>query len=119
MTSDSRAHAALRSFNRFRRDGVAVLAGLAGFTIRVCAADVGAPLQAPLKTIVVTSERPPVSVPDTEVKEQLEAAMRSDPFFTTNISLSRLRMGSSRCMGLFSTNGIFELQSASPGKFPV
>lgn len=65
--------------NGFSRDGILMLSALAGCAVSVFAADAASPPDSNLKSIVVTGKR--LSVPDTEVKEQVETAMRSDPYF--------------------------------------
>jgi hypothetical protein len=67
----------------------AILSCLAWCAIPVSAAEVGVPPKNDLDSIVVTGRRLSVVVPDADVKERVESAMRSDPFFTTNISPSR------------------------------
>jgi hypothetical protein len=71
---------AARPRKRYWRSAVELLAGLAYCALPVFAADVVP--QTPdtkLNTVVVTGTRP--TVPDAEVKEQVETAMRSDPYF--------------------------------------
>jgi hypothetical protein len=79
MTTDSQARVALGPYIQFCRNAGVILAGLTCCAIPLCVAEVSAQPQAPLKTIVVTGKKP--LVPDAEIKEQLEAAMRSDRFF--------------------------------------
>ncbi len=67
----------------FLRNGIVLVAGLVCSATTVFAADVVRPPSNDLNTIVVTGRR--LSVPDSEVKGQVETAMRSDPFFPTNM----------------------------------
>jgi osmotically-inducible protein OsmY len=55
-----------------------MVSGVACCAIPAFAADVVAPPGGKLNTVVVTGKRP--SVPDSELKEQVETAMRNDPF---------------------------------------
>jgi hypothetical protein len=60
------------------RTGVLMGSGWACCAIPAVAADVVQPPGGKLNSVVVTGQRP--SVPDSELKEQVEAAMRNDPF---------------------------------------
>jgi hypothetical protein len=79
VTTDSKVHFALSPYIRFCRNGIVILAGMTCCAMPLCAAEVSSQPQAPLKAIVVTGKKLPV--PDAELKEQVETAMRSDPFF--------------------------------------
>ena len=56
------------------------LLGWACWAASVCADEVGAP-RATLDAIVVTGKKIPESAPDAEVKQRVETAMHSDPYF--------------------------------------
>ena len=70
--------AAARPRKRYWRDAVSVLA-LACCAVPVFAADIVPSPGSNLNSVVVTGKRIPV--PDAEVKERVETAMRSDPYF--------------------------------------
>ncbi|MGO9935037.1 MAG: BON domain-containing protein [Steroidobacteraceae bacterium] len=59
--------------------GAVTLLGLACSATPIFAAEAVPAPDSNLKTIVVVGKRP--APPDSEVKEQVEAALRSDPFF--------------------------------------
>jgi osmotically-inducible protein OsmY len=61
------------------RDNIVVLVGLTCCAASVLAADVSSQAGDKLNTVVVTGKR--LSVPDSEVKEQVETALRSDRYF--------------------------------------
>jgi hypothetical protein len=61
------------------RNLMVILAGLASCTTPIFAADVPPSPGSKLNSIVVTGKRIPES--DAEVKEQVESAMRSNPYF--------------------------------------
>jgi len=61
------------------RDSIVMLAGLTCCAVPVFAADAIPQADGKLNTIVVTGKR--LSVPDSEVKERVENALRSDPYF--------------------------------------
>ncbi len=63
----------------FLRNRMVILAGLACCTTAVFAADIVPSPGSNLNSVVVTGKRIPV--PDAEVKDRVETAMRSDPFF--------------------------------------
>jgi len=92
MTSDSSVRAA-GSFYRVCRNGVAILIGFAACTIPVCAEEAPSPSHDSLKAIVVTGKRVPVIVPDAVLKERVEDAMRSDPYFLDEHVTVRVKNG--------------------------
>ena len=63
------------------RNAAALLAWLAWCAIPVFAAEGGVAPKNDLDSIVITGRRISVVVPDADVKERVETAMRSDPFF--------------------------------------
>lgn len=79
MRSDSSV-AAAGSFNRVCRNGIAVLIWLTIYAIPICADEARSPSDQPLKAIVVTGKRVPVTVPDAVLQERVEDAMHSDPY---------------------------------------
>jgi hypothetical protein len=93
------------------------LLGWACCAAPVCADEVGVP--ATLDAIVVTGKKIQEAVPDAEVKQRVETAMRTDQFFMTTMSPSRSRMASLHCTESFSMTGICEPQDASPSEFPA
>jgi len=99
------------------RDSIVMLAGLTCCAVPVFAADAIPQADGKLNTIVVTGKR--LSVPDSEVKERVENALRSDPYFPDEHVTVTVKDESLPCMALFSMNGIFESQSASPREFLV
>jgi osmotically-inducible protein OsmY len=62
------------------RRGIAILAGLAACA-SAWADEARAPANAPLQAIVVRARKVPVVLPDAEVRERVEAAMHTDPYF--------------------------------------
>lgn len=66
---------------RFWRSCALILLGSACCAGPVLAGEAGAAPAGPLNSIVVTGKRPLLTVPDAELTEQVQTAMRSDRFF--------------------------------------